>query len=156
MTGPYDYPADPTVIAQLLFDKINANRLTFRVPVESVMIGDQDRIAATPTVCIEPGDKTRTLSGVSNMTTNVFIIYVLIYHNKVQDNQLTRMEVDQIGYDIEWLIHQDLQLTNGGAPNVIHGFVQGHESGYTYKANTLYRTARLTYTCTNKTSLPAA
>ena len=152
----YPYPADPTVICELLVAKIDAARTMFRIPVLDVWYGDQDRIPRTPAVCVEPGDKQRALAGVPNMTENEFEVFILVYHNKAQDNQLTRKEVDQIGYDIELLVHQDLQLTNGGAPNMIHGFIRSHESGYTYKSNTLYRTARLTYYGKNKTSLPVA
>jgi hypothetical protein len=153
----YPYPADPTVITQLLVDKIEAAKATFRIPVIDVYYGDQDMFPHTPSVCVETGDKTRTLEGAPNMTLNEFEIYVLIYHNKVQDNQSTRKETDQIAYDIEQLVHQDLQLRNGGlTPNVIHGFIRSHESGYTFKKDTLYRSARLTYYGKNKTSLPTA
>jgi len=157
MTGPYPYTSDISVIAQLLVAKIDAAKATFRVPVVDVFYGDQDRIPATPSVCVEPGDKTRQLDGAPSMTQNEFEIYILVYHNKVQENQLTRLECDQIAYDIEMLVHQDLQLTNGGVtPNVIHGFVRNNESGYTYKRETLYRSARLTWYGKNKTSLPVA
>ena len=91
------------------------------------------------------------------MTENEFEVFIIVYHNKVQGNQLTRKECDQVGYQIEFLLHQDLQLKAGTAnPFMIHGFVRSHESGYTYKNNTLYRTARLTYYVKNKTSLPVA
>jgi len=153
----YPYPADPTIITQDLVTKIDAAKATFTPPVALVFYGDQDRIPSTPAVCVETGDKTRTLSGAPNMTTNEFEIFILVYHDKVQDSQLTRKEVDAIAYQIEKLIHQDLQLTNGGpTPHMIHGFVRSHESGYTFKSGTLYRSARLTYFGMNKTSLPVA
>jgi hypothetical protein len=155
----YPYPGSIVVITQLLVDKIAANAASYTIPIapEDVMYGDQDRIPRTPFVCVEPNDKQRTLKGVPNMTENEFQIFILLYHNKVQDNQLTRKEIDQFAYEVEQLIHQDLQLKNGGlTPNMIHGFCQSNESGYTFKAGTLYRTARLTYRGLNKTSLPVA
>ena len=158
MTGPYSpYTGNPTVIAQLLLDKIEAAKNTFNPVVQATFYGDQDRIPVTPTVCVEPNTKTRTLEGAPNMTLNEYEIFLIVYHNKAQDNQLTRKEVDELAYQIEFLLHQDLQLANGGpTPNLIHGYVRSHESGYTYKANTLYRTARLTFYGKNKTSLPVA
>jgi hypothetical protein len=91
------------------------------------------------------------------MTLNQFEVYVLVYHNKVQDNSTTRKECDMIAYDIEYLLHQDLQLTAGTVdPYMIHGYVVRSESGWTSKEGTLYRSARLTYQGTNKTSLPVA
>lgn len=156
MTGPYAYTADPSVITQLIVDKIELAKATFRVPVMDVYYGDQDLIPNTPSVCVETGDTTRALAGAPNMTQNDFEIYILVYHNRVQENQLTRKECDQIGYDITLLMHQDLQLTNGGPPNVIHGYIRSHESGYTRKKDTMYRSARLTWRGHNKTSLPVA
>jgi hypothetical protein len=159
MTGPYPYPGSIVTLTELLIDKIAGNAANFIIPFteEDVYYGDQDRIPRTPSVCLEPGDKNRELEGSPNMTKNQFQIYILIYHNKAQDIQLTRKECDQLAYDIEQYIHQDLQLKNGGTtPNVIHGFIRANESGYTFKQGTLYRTARLTYYGLNKTSLPLA
>lgn len=153
----YPYPGDLTVIAQLLVDKITLAKATFRVPVIDVFYGDQDRIPHTPSVCVEPNAMQRNLEGAPNMTMNEFEVFILVYHNAVQELQKARKEVDQVAYDISKLIHQDLQLKNGGAtPNVIHGFIRAQESGYTFKQNTLFRSARLTYYCKNKTSLPTA
>lgn len=157
MTAPYSsYSGDLTVITQALFTKIDDNKSTFRIPVQGVYYGDQDRLPVTPAVCLEPGTKQRTLVGQPNMTQNDFEVFILVYHDMIQSTALSRLQADQIAYDIEKLIHQDLQLTNGGAPNLIHGFVAAHESGYTYKVRTLYRAARLTYRGHNKTSLPFA
>jgi len=156
MTGPYGYTSDPTVITQLILDKIEAAKATFRIPVIDTYYGDQDRILHTPSICVETGEKQRALHG-TVMTENEFLVYILVYHNKVQGNELTRKECDMIGYDVEMLLHQDLQLKNGGTvANVIHGYVQSHESGYTFKQNTMYRSARLTWHGLNKTSLPVA
>lgn len=159
MTGPYPYPASIVAIADLLVTKIAGNATNFIIPFTDadVYYGDQDRIPRTPSVCVEPGNKDRALAGAPNMTQNEFTVYILIYHNRAQDIQLTRRETDQLAYDIELYIHQDLQLKNGGStPNVIHGFVTANESGYATKNGTLYRAARLTYHGMNKTSLPLA
>lgn len=157
MTGPYSvYSSNMVPIAEAIEAKIVASMGTFSTPVQAVFYGDQDRIAVTPTVCVEPSDKTRELSGAPNMTENTFEIFILVYHNKVQDNQLTRKEVDQVAYEIEQLLHQDLQLKVAGVPKLIHGFVMRNESGYVFKGGTLYRTARLTYRGKNKTSLPVS
>jgi hypothetical protein len=70
---------------------------------------------------------------------------------------VSRKQADQLAYDIELFLHQDLQLkdpNNGNAPTLIHGFVREVESGYAVKRNTLYRSSRLTYFGRNKTSLP--
>lgn len=153
----YPYPADPTVIAQRIFDKLDANKATFDTPVQDVFKGDQDRIPRTPAVCIELGDKSRELQGAPDMTLNTYEVLILLYHNKVQDIQDTYEEVNHLAYQIEHLLHQDLQLKNGTSnPYMIQGFVTRHEPGFSNKAGTIYRSARLTWTGTNKTSLPVA
>jgi len=157
MTSPYSvYSADISVIAQLILDKINAAPPgTFDIPPTFTQYGDPDRIPSVPGVCVEPGDTDRTLSGVPNMTTNEFTIYVLIYHLSAEKSiSVVRKETDQLAYQITRYLHQDLQLTNGAlTPALIHGFVRSSESGYAYKEKTLYRSARLTYFGMNKTSL---
>jgi hypothetical protein len=156
MTSPYAiYPANIVTIAQLLRTKIQtAPGGTFTIAPQDVFYGDQDRIPRTPAVCIEPGDKTRTLTGAPNMTTNEFEVFILVYHDKVEDVQAIRQEVDVLAYEIEKYIHKDLQLKNGTSnPALIYGFVRANESGYTIKAGTLYRSARLIYFGMNKTSL---
>lgn len=154
----YPYPTDLSIITQLLIDKITTAAATFDTPVQlPVFYGDQNRIPKTPMVCIEPANKVRTLAGVPNMTENEYEVLIIVYGNKVQEMQTTRKQVDHLAFQIEFLIHQDLQLKNGGpTPNMIHGYVRQSESGYAWKGNTLYRTNRLTWYGKNKTSLPVA
>jgi len=158
----YPYPGDITSIAKALQAKIVAAQASFTLRPDDggaidVWYSDQDRLPRTPAICIEPDEKQRTLEGAPNMTINEFTVFILVYHNAVRDVQVTREECDRLAYEIEKLIHQDLQLTNGDpTPRVIHGYVRSNESGYTFKQGTLYRTARLTYYGKSKTSLPTA
>lgn len=158
MTGPYSpYTANVVTIAQELVNRITAAPGgTFTIAPTKVFYGDQDRIPSTPTVCVEPSDLVRQLQGAPNMTLNQFELFILCYHNKVQDNQLSRKEVDQLAFEVMHFLHQDLQLVVAGSPLLIRGFVERIESGYVFKAGTLYRTARLTYRGQNKTSLPVS
>jgi hypothetical protein len=156
MTSPYSpYSPSIVVITDALIAKLESPpALTFTLAPTAVFFGDQDRIPSTPAVCVEPGEKNRTLNGAGQMTDNEFEIYILVYHNKVQGNETTRRECDILAYEIEKYLHTDLQLLVGGSdPRLIHGFVRSNESGYTFKQNTLYRSARLTYYGRNKTSL---
>src|SRR5512139_916007 len=156
MTGPYTpLTGSIVVVADAMITQIQGGTYSI-VPADlapmDIFYGDQERIPRTPAVCVEPGEKNRELQGAPNMTSNTFDIYVLIYHNKMQEIQLTRRECDVLAYEIEKRLHQNLQL--GGI--IIHGYCVSNESGYTYKQNTLYRSARLTYRATSKTSLPVA
>lgn len=116
---------------------------------DDVYYGDQDKFPRTPSICIDPGNRQRILQGASFRTDNNFTIYILVYHAKVQDNQATRMEAQQLSEQIETLLHLDPQL--GGL--VIHSFCTLNESGYVYRQNTMYRTNRITFEPYSKTRL---
>lgn len=143
------------VITQYIIDKLKANTSVLTtstgvtVDAADIYYGDQDKFPRTPSICVDPNNRRRDLHGVSFRTDNNFAIYILVYHAKVQDNQLTRKEAQQISEAIETLLHQDPQL--GG--NVIHSFCSLNESGYVYRTNTMYRTNRVTFEPYSKTRL---
>lgn len=143
-------------ITQYIVDKIKANYASLTGMVNGqvgdandVYYGDQEKFPRTPSICVDPGPLQRTLQGVSFRTDNNFAIYILVYHAKIQDNQLSRKEAQQISEAITTLIHQDPQL--GGL--VIHSFCPLNESGYVYRQNTMYRTNRITFEPYSKTRL---
>lgn len=124
--------------------------------IADIWFGDQEKIARTPTVCVEPVTKRRIISGVAKpggMVTNTFEVHFLIYHIKLQDVQVTRQEVDTLAEAIEVELHKDVHL--GTPPNdlIIHGFVEEMESGYVYRAGTLYRSVRMIWRGQSKTHL---
>lgn len=142
-------------VAQFLMDKIVTNADTLRtsdnivVNPEFVYYGDQNKIPGTPAVCIEPNNRGRTLQGVSYRTDNEFLVFIMVYVSRVQDEQLSRKQAQQLSEAIEALIHKDAQL--GGL--LIHGFCELNESGYTFRNGTLFRTNRITYSGYSKTAL---
>lgn len=140
---------------QYVIDKLKANASVLvtstgvTVGAEDIYYGDQDKMPRTPSICVDPNVRRRDLQGVSFRTDNNFVIHILVYHSKLQDNQLTRKEAQQISEAIETLLHQDPQL--GGL--VIHSFCSLNESGYVYRNNTMYRTNRITFEPYSKTRL---
>lgn len=143
------------VITQYVIDKLRANASLLKtstniaVDAQDIYYGDQEKFPRTPSVCVDPGNRQRTLQGVSFRTDNAFTIYILVYHARIQDNQITRKEAQQISEAIETLLHQDPQL--GG--NVVHSFCSLNESGYVYRTGTMYRTNRITFEPYSKTRL---
>lgn len=118
--------------------------------------GDQERIPRVPSVCVEPGTKTRELEGVPQTTRNTFVVYVLVYMAG-PELMAVRKQCDEIGEAIETVLHQDLQLLNGlpessANETVIHGFVQSFESSYALRPG-LFRTVRMMWQGTTKTRL---
>jgi hypothetical protein len=144
------------LVAQYVVDKIKANYVSLTSMVngsvgtaDDVYYGDQDKFPRTPSICVDPGQRPRTLEGASYRSLNNFVLYIFVYHAKLQDNQLTRKEAQQVSEAIEDLLHADPQL--GGL--VIHSFCTNNESGYSYRNNTQYRTNRITFEPMSKTPL---
>jgi hypothetical protein len=142
-------------ITQYVIDKLKANVAVLKstsnvvVGTDDIYYGDQEKFPRTPSICVDPGTRRRDLQGVSYRTDNNFTIYIYVYHAKLQNNQLTRKEAQQISEAIETLLHLDPQL--GGL--VIHSFCTTNESGYVYRQNTMYRTNRITFEPYSKTRL---
>lgn len=133
---------------QYLYDMINTNLEP--LGVAAIFYGDQAKIPVTPTVCVDTDTKVRVINGTSRRTENTLTAFVIIYHSKVQDNQVTRKEADQLAEAIETLIHGDSRL--GGL--VIHSLVTTIQSGYAMRSNTQYRSSRLTVQGISQSLLP--
>jgi hypothetical protein len=134
-------------VAQYLQTLLNTNKATWGVV--DVWYGDQSKLPHVPAICVEPGGKTRALEGGWQMTKNDITAYVIVYVAKLQDEQTTRLQTDQIAEQVEAFVHLDLQL-NG---LLVQGYFTGMESGYTYRSGTLYRACRMTYSGMSKTML---
>lgn len=142
-------------VAERIFDLIDANRVSLTLGDQGLWYGDQNIVPEGRTVCVEPVNVTRAMSGAPDMVTNTFTVAVLIYLTSVQDIQQTRRDCDQLSEDLEDLLHAHLSLDDG-TPNsdiVVHGYVTENLSGYTYKNDRLIRSARLTWQGISKTSL---
>jgi hypothetical protein len=118
--------------------------------VVDVFYGDQRKIPRTPTVCVEPGGKDREYAGAPRAVMNTLELVILVYHMRIADVQSVREEVDTIAEDVEAFLHND-KTVNGLA---IDSLVTSMDSGYAVRANTLFRTTRLTFQMRSKTYLP--
>ena len=146
------------LVTQYIVDKIvtaaaagaikSADNLAVLTP-GNVFYGDQVKYPATPAIAVEPGGRPRTLMEVSYRTENNFSVFIMCYHAGIQDNQLTRKQIQQISEGIETLIHQDPQF--GGL--LVHGFCENNDSGYVYRQSTMYRTNRISFSGYSKTRL---
>lgn len=135
---------------QFIHDLIQANMVA--LGIQAVFYGDQTKIAVTPTVCVESDHKTRTINGLPRRTDNQLSAFVLVYHSKVQDTQITRKEADVLSEAIETLIHQDARM--GGL--VIHSLVTDIQSGFSDRSQQMFRSARLTVQGLSQSQLPLA
>ena len=119
--------------------------------LEDVWYGDQNKLPRTPCVCIEPGSKTRTLTGAQRNTEPTFEVYLIFYFGKIQDEQVNRRDCDLLAEAAEALIHA--QRTFGDT--VVHSMVTSIESGYSQKDSTIVMSSRMTVTAYSRKLLPS-
>lgn len=124
--------------------------------IEQIFYGDQERIPVTPAVCIEPGDKKRTLNGLPRRTEVQMTVYLLVYHYQLDSPQTIRENNDELAESIETFLHQDAQFRDGSSvPTVVDSMVTSIESGYQPKRNSLFRASRITLEARSQMQLPA-
>lgn len=117
--------------------------------LEDVFYGDQTLLPRLPAACVEIGSKTRDIQGVNLMTLNTFTVYIMVYHGRVADAQVTKLQCDQKAEQIEAALHQDVRFGD----LIINGFVQEIDPGYAMRNNSLYYTTRMTWQGLTKTHL---
>jgi hypothetical protein len=120
--------------------------------IQAVTYGDQEKIAVTPTVCVEPVEKARDYNGAPRRTLVTFEVYVLIYHGALQSVQDNRKETDDLAEAVETQLHSD--PTCGSL--VVSSLVSNLSSGVANKGGTLLRATRLTFTAQSQIQLPMA
>jgi hypothetical protein len=148
-------PQTPTARTSVVASRIKAlleqfkdDDTFFDPPIKGVSYGDQEKIPQVPWVCIEPADKNRTWPPTASDVTEVdheVIIYV--YHTSNTGVESLRLTVDQLSEAIEEYLninHRHLQDADGN-DLIIYGYCVRIEHGYTVRANTMYRSARITW-----------
>ena len=135
-------------VGEYLYDKLLANQSTLKL--EAVFYGDQERLPVTPVACVETGTLRQELAGANRRVDAEFIVYVLVYHNAVQDASTTRIETEKRAEAVKNLIEEDPK--QGGL--VIHSLVSDLQHGYVTKGGNIVRASRLTVTCTSRYNLP--
>jgi hypothetical protein len=135
-------------ICDYLFNLLDTNRSL--LGLEGVYYGDQELLPATPTACVDPGEKPRGLKGAQRMSRVEFRVYILVYHSKVQATSVNRRDADIMAEAIETLIHTKRSLDG----LVIDGMITNVSSGYMARGNTFICSSRLTYEAQSQQLLP--
>lgn len=137
-----------STIGQYLFDLLDANRVD--LGLKGVWYGDQEKIPETPAVCVEMGPKNGELNGVPRRRLVVIDAYIILYHERIQDEQENQRQSELKAEQVEDLLHQDDTL--GGL--VIHSMVTTSEPGYVQRGGAKVKASRLTLQCTSQKTLP--
>lgn len=115
--------------------------------IQQVFYGDQTLLPKTPAVCVAPGNKTRSWSGATLRTENMFETYVFVYYGKIQDVQLNTHAAQTLADAVEDLVMADIKL--GGI--VIWTLCTQNEPGMISKQGSLMIGNRLTFQSMSKT-----
>ena len=115
-----------------------------------VFYGDQERIPASPAVCVEPNTKKVSLYGAGRMTEVFLEVYLLVYHSEIRDLQSNRRDADRLAEDIATLVNTDGTFFG----LAIHCYVTEMQSGYSNKQNTTLRSTRITFQVETQERLP--
>jgi hypothetical protein len=146
-----DFRANDSYVDMAKF--LEALLVTNRVSLglSAVFFGDQANVPSTPTACVDPGGKSRTLNGAPRRTLVTLTNYVIIYHYEVKSLQQVREDADRLAETVETLIHSDSFMGD----SVLDSLVIAVESGYLSRRNSLYRASRLTVEATVQAQLPS-
>lgn len=142
------YVTSPLGLAKILKAIIEASQNTWAL--QAVYLGDQERIPFSPTICVEPGPKTRELAGVPRRTNTLLTVYVLIYHGEISDG---RDVMDKNQTLVESVVAAlDADDTQGD--KLVHGYCSEIAPGYVKKTGKLMQGTRITYTGVIREQLP--
>lgn len=152
-----------SVVSQRIVDLIQASLVNnedfFRPAVQDVYYGDQVKIPRSPSICVDPRQKTRTWPPQPSLMSEIlFEVDLFIYHARVDGTQTVKLECDQLSEAIEeWLNINHLNLAAAdGNQLIIHGHVVENESGVSYKSGSLFHANRLLWRAISKTRLTEA
>ena len=140
-------------IAEALVAKLEANSTA--LGLKGVFYGDQNKLPATPIVCVEPDIKDNVaMTPTRNLTVEV-LIFLIVYHSAVDSPQANRQASDTLAEAIEDLIHEDpFLLRNDATPRVVQCYIKSIASGYVKKGTGIVRASRLTFHALTKHQLP--
>jgi hypothetical protein len=142
------------VLSKAIRDKIEANKSS--LGINRTFYGDQATLPTTPSLCVEPGEKSRDLSGAPRRTMVSITIYLLLYISHIATEQANREKSDLLAEQLEDFIHQDPYIKDAnGEDRVIDSMVTKVEFGYQNKRDSLYKTAMLTIEAKVQTQLPS-
>lgn len=156
MTMPDTQPLSDSslVIAERWFQILTINKAA--LGLEDVWFGDQQMVPRTPTLCVEPGLKRRTLFAAQNRTENEIDTYFLIYHSPISEMQDARRETMRVAEAVEHFLHLNhlrLFAANGTTQLTVHGYCTDMDPGYSRKQNTTYNAVQMTWRNLTKTWL---
>jgi hypothetical protein len=97
-----------SVITDTIINLLTVNQDS--LGLQGVFLGDQNLIPKTPTVCVIPGNKQREFGGAPLRTNVDFVVWLMVYQEKLQDTQQNLRESMSLAESIEALLHVDISM----------------------------------------------
>lgn len=112
-----------STVTQAIVDRLETNKTT--LGLKEILFGDINLIAKVPTACVVPQTVSTEPSATYLQGQDEVVIYIVIYHGKIQDAQVNLKEALQFAEAVRDNINAD--KTMGGT--VVFGFVHTVEAG---------------------------
>ena len=137
-------------IASYIEGLLETNKVSLQLA--DVWFGDQQLLPHTPSACVIVGATEFTSAGSPRRVQADFEVQVLIYHCKLQDQQVTELECSQRAEATAALLNAI--ITGHGI--LVGSFVTKIEPGFVDKNNgqTWYKTSRVTFSGFSLFNLP--
>lgn len=148
----------PSEVAQRIYDLLVASKVALYGADAMLFYGDQNKIPVSPTICVEAGTVDRPLVGAmgpQGRVENAFTTYILIYHGRIQDVQVTKKEAEAYAEATAAFLDNNPRLVLGDGPDgkLIHGYCKTIDHGYANRNGTLMYGSRITHTGKTKMQL---
>jgi len=117
-----------------------------------VFDGDRSLVSETPCISVIAGDKLRQLYATGLQTKVEFTVTLMLYHKRIQPEEVNEREVQELAETIEDFLHLYPNQTLGGL--VVFGMVTRVEPGYATRQTSVMRTTRMTWEAQSRASLP--
>jgi hypothetical protein len=120
-------------------------------PEPTVLEGDHNMIASTPTVCVYPGTTSREYVGVPRRVQAEIGIELMVYHGALQKKEENQQEALQLIDIVVEACERDASLN--GDEYVINSLVRRVQHGEAVKGNSKYFASRINLTVTSRFTL---
>ena len=129
------------VFTQAVVDRVDAGKVG--IGVKKVTYGIQNLIESFPQVAVEGQNKSRELVGTHKFRIS-FTIGLMIYHEKLQDQSITKKQAEQFAEAVEALLTTP-DRTFGAPPNqgVIFSWVARIDPGIAQQGSVMLRSTRI-------------
>ena len=114
-----------------------------------VWYGEYSAIPHTPSLAVDPRNKSRTVTETGHMCRNDFSVVLTLFHSRLSGPQVVMKECLTFAEKVEDALNADRKLGD----LLIYSYVERVETGYATRNKTLLKAAQISWTGFSKTRL---